>query len=64
MIDVGVAQDHGIDVGDVDREIVPITLFVVGATLDKAALEQDGVGARAEHVERAGHFAGGAEKLQ
>ena len=64
MIDVGMAQHHGVDVGGLERERQAVARRRVGTALDHAAVQQQLAAARTHDVAGTGHFARGAEKLQ
>jgi hypothetical protein len=64
VIDVGMAQDHGIDRLGRERKSLAIAFRRVAATLDHAAVEQQFAPADAQYVAGAGHLAGGTEKFE
>ena len=40
MIDMGVAENHRVDLSTLERELVPVAGFGLTAALDHAAVEQ------------------------
>src|SRR5437899_3419108 len=64
MIDVRVAQEHGVDVPWVREPPIPIPHPQFFPPLEQAAVEQDPPIAYGDEVHRAGHRSGRAEKLQ
>jgi hypothetical protein len=60
VIDVGVAQDHRIEQGGIERESVEIARLGLATALDHAAVEQYAMSRRFDFVQRAGDLAGGA----
>jgi hypothetical protein len=64
MIDVGVAQDHRIDGGGVERKRKLVALGRIAAALDQAAVEQDRIAVRSQDVARARDLARRAEEFE
>ena len=64
VVDVGVAQDHCVDLRRIERERRPIALVGGRAALDHAAVEQQAAAAHGQYVARAGDLTGRAEELQ
>src|SRR5690349_3147194 len=64
VVDVRVAQHHGVDRDGLERERVPVTGHRIGAALDHAAVQQQLAAAGPHDVAGAGHFARVTEKLQ
>src|SRR5262249_14766295 len=59
VVDVGVAEDDGVDLVRVEREVAVPLPGLLAAALVQAAVEQDLVVADLQQVHRAGHAAGG-----
>ena len=60
VIDVGMAQDHGIDPAGVERELRVQTVALGPVTLEQAPVEQDPGTGGFEQVHRSGHLSGSA----
>ena len=63
MVDVGMAEHHGVDRGRVEREGLAVAFFIFGAALYQTAIDQDAAIAALDEMAGAGDFAGGAPKL-
>jgi hypothetical protein len=62
VIDVRVRQQHPINRGRVDGQLVPIALLQLFRTFEKAAIDQQLLAFRFDQIFRAGDGAGSAEK--
>ena len=50
VVDVGVAQDHRIDVPAIEGKVPPILLFFLAVTLDEPAVQQDRMAAGPQNM--------------
>ena len=63
MIDVGMTDDHGIDVIDCHGKLGEILRFALSRSLYQATFKQNGVLVGSQYVQRAGYLFSGAKKL-
>src|SRR4051812_3046483 len=64
MVDVGVAQNHGVDPASVERELHVQSVAFRPVTLEQAAVEQDPGPGGFEQVHRPGNLSGSAPERQ
>jgi hypothetical protein len=64
MVDVGVAEDDGVQGRRIERPGLAVARLVLAGALDHAAVQQDPGVADGEDVARTGHLAGSTEKLE
>ena len=60
VVQVRVAQDHGVDPRGIEWEWLAVALLLLAATLDQAAVEQDPMGPDLQHVAGTGDATRGA----
>ena len=58
MVDVRMADDHGIQLRRLERERIGVARFGFGAALDQAAVQQQAMSRGFDFMQRPGHFAG------
>ena len=63
MIEVGMAQHHGIDFRGIERKRVPVARLVFPASLDHAAVQQYLFTACVQDVAGAGDLGGGTKEF-
>ena len=64
VVDVRVGQHHGVDRCLIGDTLAPVPQAQLLHALEQSAVEQNAVPADGEEMHRAGHGAGGAEKLE
>ena len=64
VIEVRVGQDDGVEIGRLERHVLPIALAELFQALEEAAIDQDLHVTCVEQILRSGHGAGRTEKCQ
>jgi len=63
MVDVGMTQNHHIDAFRVKGKGLPVARFVLPATLNESAVEQEPMVSHLQQMAGTGHLTGCSEEL-